>query len=67
MVSIMITAEAYEAIRALFDVQRAPKQAKDGEMIRIWLDRAIVKKLNEVRAPHETLSDVIMRAVAESR
>jgi hypothetical protein len=64
MVSILISAAAYEAIRATFpDAQRAPPAAGDGEMIRIWLERPIVAKLNQMREEHESLSDVIIRTV----
>jgi hypothetical protein len=36
-------------------------------MIRIWLERPIVAKLNALREPHEGLSDVIIRAANELR
>ena len=61
MVQILITAEAYEAIRAAFpDTSSEPAS---GAMVKIWLEREIVKALNQARGPSETLSDVIIRTV----
>jgi hypothetical protein len=61
MVSILITAAAYEAIRALIDVERAPPAAEDGEKIKIWLTHDVINRLRAMRGPGEDFSDVILR------
>jgi hypothetical protein len=58
MISIAITPEAFEAIRAtLPHSDAAPSRGPDGH-IRIWLDRQFVDRLAQMR---ESYSDVILR------
>ena len=65
MISISITAKAYEAIKAsLSELDNpVPSPASDG-LVRIWLDRAIVDRLGRLRGPGESYSDVILRLAA---
>ena len=60
MISISITAKAYEAIKAsLSELDNpAPSPASDG-LIRVWLDRAIVGRLGRLRGPGESYGDVM--------
>ena len=65
MISISITPQAFEAIRAALprgDPQ--PSLDPDG-LIRVWLARAVVDGLGELRGPGESYSDVIVRLAAE--
>ena len=62
MISISITAEAFEAIKAsLSELDNpAPPPGKDG-LIRVWLDRATFDRLSRLSGPSESYSDVILR------
>jgi hypothetical protein len=62
MVKILISAAAFQAIAATLpgNVAVEPERAPDGS-IGIWLDRRIVDRLNQLREPHEGLSDKIQR------
>jgi predicted CopG family antitoxin len=62
MISIRITEEAYEALKARIPrIDQAPtSQGPNGQM-RIWLDRKFVDKLLEIRRPGENYSDIILR------
>ena len=62
MVSIPITSEAFEAIKAtLSELDNAtPSPGPDG-LVRVSLDRAIVDRLGRLRGPGESYSDVILR------
>ena len=62
MISIPITEEAYEALKARMPrIERAPtSQGRNGQM-RISLDRKFVDGLLELRRPGESYSDVILR------
>jgi hypothetical protein len=61
MISISISAEAFEAIRAtLLHSDAPPSRGPDG-LIRIWLDRKVVDRLKAMRGPGESYSDVILR------
>jgi hypothetical protein len=62
MISISITAKAYEVIKAsLSEVDNpAPCPSPDG-LIRVGLDRAIVDRLGRLRGPSESYSDVVIR------
>ena len=62
MISISITAEAFEAIKAsLSELDNpAPSPGQDG-LIRVWLDRATFDRLSRLSGPGESHSDVILR------
>jgi predicted CopG family antitoxin len=62
MISIPITEEAYEALKARMPrIDQAPtSQGRNGQ-IRISLDRKFVDRLLELRRPGESYSDVILR------
>jgi hypothetical protein len=61
MISISITPEAFEAIRATLPHSDAPPSRGPDGLIRIWLDRKFVDRLGQMRGPGETYSDVILR------
>ncbi|MGC9959152.1 hypothetical protein [Roseiarcus sp.] len=62
MISIPISEEAYEALKARMPrIDQAPtSQGRNGQ-IRISLDRKFVDRLLELRRPGESYSDVILR------
>ena len=61
MISIPITEEAYEALKARIpQIDQASSKSRNGR-IRIWLDRKFVDQLLALRGPGETYSDVILR------
>jgi hypothetical protein len=53
--------EAFEAIRATLPHSDAPPSKGHDGLIRIWLDRAVVDRLGQMRGPGESYSDVILR------
>jgi predicted CopG family antitoxin len=62
MISIPITDQAYEALKARIpriDQARTPQDG-NGKM-RIWVDRKFVDRLLELRSSGESYSDVILR------
>jgi predicted CopG family antitoxin len=64
MISIPITDQAYEALKARIpriDQARTPQDG-NGKM-RIWVDRKFVDRLLELRSSGESYSDVILRLV----
>jgi hypothetical protein len=63
MISISITAEAYEAIKATLPeiADSWPAQHYESGRVRIWPDRAFVDRLRAMRGPGESYSDVILR------
>ena len=61
VISISITPEAFEAIRATLPRSDPPPLRFPGGFIRIWLDRSVVDGLTAVRGPGESYSDVILR------
>jgi predicted CopG family antitoxin len=62
MISISITAEAYEAIMSsLPGLNAGPATPDSAGLIRIWLDRVFVDRLAQMRGPGESYSDVILR------
>jgi hypothetical protein len=61
MISVSITPEAFEAIRATLPHSDAPPSRGPDGLIRIWLDRKFVDRLGQMRGPGETYSDVILR------
>jgi predicted CopG family antitoxin len=65
MISIPITKEAYEALKARMPrIDEAPtSQGRNGQL-RISLDRKFVDRILELRRPGESYSDVIMRLAA---
>ena len=67
MISVPITEEAYEALRARIPrIDQAPtSQGRNGKM-RIWLDRKFVDLLLKFRGPGESYSDLILRVAKES-
>jgi predicted CopG family antitoxin len=66
MISIPITDEAYEALKARNPgiEQDQTSRGRNGQL-RIWVDRTFLDQLLEVRRPGESYSDVILR-VAEA-
>jgi hypothetical protein len=62
MISISITAEAYEAIKAALAERGGvpPRPGPDG-LIRIWLDRKSVDRPGQMPGPGESYSDMILR------
>jgi hypothetical protein len=67
MVRIAISQAAFDAIAktlALGDVGFENKVNEKGERL-IWLDRAVVNRLREMRGPGESYTDVILRIAAE--
>jgi hypothetical protein len=63
MISISITAEAYETIKATLpagDVAQPPQTDERG-LIRIWLDRKFVDRVRALRGLGESYSHVILR------
>jgi hypothetical protein len=63
VISISITPEAYEAIKASLPeaADSWPVQTDDRGLIRLWLNRPFVDRLSEMRGPGESYSDVIRR------
>jgi predicted CopG family antitoxin len=68
MISIPITEEAYEALKANTPgVDQAPaSKGSDGE-VQIWLDRTVVDRLRALSEPGEGYSDVILRLTKPSK
>jgi len=66
MISITVTSEAYEAIKATLPGQHdlTPPPGPDG-LIRVWLERKFVDRLARMRGPDESYSDVILRLAKE--
>ena len=67
MISIPITDEAYEALKARnpgID-QDQTSRGRNGQL-RIWVDRTFLDQLLEVRRPGESYSDVILRLATAS-
>jgi predicted CopG family antitoxin len=62
MATISITPEALEAIKATLSEldNAAPSPGPDG-LIRVMLDRVTVNRLDRLRSPDESYSDVIMK------
>jgi hypothetical protein len=62
MIGITVTAEAYAAIKATLPAgtQTWPTSPAEGDVI-ICLDQATVDRLDAMRGPGETYSDVILR------
>jgi predicted CopG family antitoxin len=62
MISIPITDEAYEALKARNPgiEQDLTSRGRNGQL-RIWVVRTFLDQLLEVRRPSESYSDVIMR------
>jgi predicted CopG family antitoxin len=67
MISIPITEEAYEALKARMPrIDQAPtSQGRNGQ-IRISLDRKFVDRLLQLRRPGESYSDIILRVAKVS-
>jgi hypothetical protein len=59
MISIAITAEAYEAIAATLPHSDAPPSTGHDGLIRIWLDPKVADELGRARGPGESYSDVV--------
>ena len=67
MISIPITEEAYEALKANTPgVDQAPTSKSPGGQIQIWLDPAFVDRLRALSEPGEGYSDVILRLTKPS-
>ena len=68
MISISITDEAYEALKAInpgID-QDQSSRGLNGQL-RIWVDRTFLDQLLELRHPGEGYSDVILRVAEASK
>jgi hypothetical protein len=68
VIRIAITVEAFEVIAAtlpLGSVGYENETNERGERL-IWLPRAVLDKLNFLRGPGESYSDVIIRLVKET-
>jgi hypothetical protein len=65
MISISISVEAFEAIKATLpkDSDAWQPQPHGRGNVRIWLDRKFVDRLRAMRGPGESYSDVILRLV----
>jgi hypothetical protein len=63
VISISITAEAFEAIKATLpkDSDSWPPQYDERGLIRVWLERKFVDRLGAMRGQGESYSDVILR------
>jgi hypothetical protein len=61
MISISITPEAFEAIRATLPHSGAPPSKGPDGLVRIWLDPKVADELDRGRGPGESYSDVILR------
>jgi hypothetical protein len=63
MIGITVTAEAYAAIKATLpaDTQTWPTSPADQGDVVIWLDQAMLDRLEATREPGDSYSDVIMR------
>jgi hypothetical protein len=66
VISISITAEAFEAIRATLPHNDAPPSMGPDGLIRIWLDPKVADELARARGPGESYSDVIIRLAKEA-
>jgi hypothetical protein len=67
MISIPITEEAYEALKAAIPrIDQAPTSKGRSGQIRIWLDRKFVDRILMLRGLGESYSDVILRLAKES-
>jgi predicted CopG family antitoxin len=67
MISIPITEEAYEALKANTPgVDQAPTSKSSDGQIQIWLDPAFVDRLRALSEPGEGYSDVILRLTKPS-
>ena len=62
MLAIAITPAAYEVLKAtlLRGKDHTASPGPDG-LIRIWLDRDVVDRLDRMRGPGESYSDVVLR------
>jgi hypothetical protein len=63
MICITVTAEAYAAIKATLpaDMQTWPPSPGDSGDVIIWLDQAMLDRLDAMRGPGESYSDAIIR------
>jgi predicted CopG family antitoxin len=63
LISISITAEAYQAIKATLrdGADSLPPQPDGRSGVRIWLANKFVNRLGALRGPGESYSDVIIR------
>jgi hypothetical protein len=61
MISISITPEAFESIRATLPHSDPPPSRGPDGLIRIWLDPKVADELGRARGPGESYSDVIIR------
>ena len=67
MISIPITEEAYEALKArILRIDQAPTSKGRNGTMRIWVDRKFVDRLLVLRGPDESYSDVILRLAEAS-
>jgi hypothetical protein len=66
MIAITITPAAYEAIRATLPMTDGAVSIGSDGLIRIWLDRKFVDRLEHMRGPRETYSHVILRLAEAS-
>jgi hypothetical protein len=60
IVSILITAEAYDVIPALIDLECASQAAENGQF-KVWVDRGVLQRFMCFSTPGETVSETIVR------
>jgi hypothetical protein len=67
VIRISITVEAFDAIAATMPASSAGYEAERTSLGNyfIWLETSWVRKLNALRGPGESYSDVIIRLAAE--
>jgi hypothetical protein len=63
MIRITITEAAFDAIAATMPLRSVAHEARfaTGGEIYVWLDQRALDRLNELRGPTESYSDVIVR------
>jgi hypothetical protein len=62
MISIPITDQAYQALKARINrIDQALTPPGGNGKMRLWVDRKFIDRLLEVRSSGETYSDVILR------
>jgi hypothetical protein len=66
MIRIAITQAAFEAIASTLPFGSVGYENQINERGERWLERAVIDRLNHLRGPGESYSDVILRIAAEN-
>ena len=66
MIRIALSAEAFEAAARTLPIVGVEQAINAGGQRFVWLDRAVVDRLEALRGPGEDWSDVILRLVEET-